>query len=89
MLPDERLGHSESGLKADIYLAGRNGVDAWAFRHAREYSIGGLRVRLAPPEYVIVRKLEFYREAGSHRRQPAVHELRAELARLAGDEPGG
>lgn len=31
----------------------------------RRYSIGGVEVRVAPPEYVITRKLEFYREGGS------------------------
>lgn len=30
----------------------------------------------------------FVQSSGAHSRQPAVHELRAELARLAGDEPG-
>ena len=74
--------HFESGLKADFYLSGRDEVHDWAFRHAREYSIGGLRVRLAPPEYVIVRKLEFYREAGSEKH---LRDIRSILA-VSGDQ---
>ncbi len=57
--------HHASGLKADVYLAGSDELHAWAFRNARRYSIGGVEVRVAPPEYVITRKLEFYREGGS------------------------
>ncbi len=59
--------HCPSGLKADIYLVGDDELHAWAFRNARHYSVGKLEVRVAPPEYVIVRKLEFYREGGSHK----------------------
>jgi len=69
--------HSESGLKADFFLAGRDPLHRWAFRHAREYAIGRLRVRLAPPEYVIVRKLEFYREGGSEKH---LRDIRSMLA---------
>lgn len=57
--------HHASGLKADVYLAGDDALHAWAFRRVRRYPVGKLEVRLAPPEYVIVRKLEFYREGGS------------------------
>ena len=39
----------------------------WAFRHSRHYSVGQLEIQVAPPEYVIVRKLEFYREGGSQK----------------------
>jgi hypothetical protein len=74
--------HFETGLKADFYLAGRDELHDWAFRHAREYAIGGLRVRLAPPEYVIVRKLEFYREGGSEKH---LRDIRSILA-VSGDE---
>jgi hypothetical protein len=44
---------------------GDDELHAWAFSRAREYQIGDLAVHVAPPEYVIVRKLEFYREGGS------------------------
>ena len=59
--------HPESGLKADFYLAKRDELDAWGFRNVREYTIENTRIRLAPPEYVIVRKLEFFREGGSEK----------------------
>jgi hypothetical protein len=59
--------HADSGLKADFYTAGREDLHAWAFRNARTYTIGGNPIRLAPPEYVILRKLEYYREGGSEK----------------------
>lgn len=59
--------HTDSGLKADLYTAGRDDMDAWAFRRPTKYSIKGTTINLAPPEYVIVRKLEFYREGGSEK----------------------
>jgi hypothetical protein len=57
--------HTTSGLKADFHTANRDELHAWAFRNVRRYPIKDLTIRLAPPEYVIVRKLEYYREGGS------------------------
>jgi len=59
--------HTSSGLKADFYLANRDELHGWAFRHLRRYSVHGQNIPLAPPEYVIVRKLEYYREGGSEK----------------------
>lgn len=71
------LIHAESGLKADFYPAGRDELHAWAFRHARSYSIGGGDISLAPPEYVIVRKLQYFREGRSEKH---LRDIRAMLA---------
>lgn len=68
---------SSLGLKADFYLAGRDPLHAWAFQNARDYLFEGTRVRLAPPEYVIVRKLEYFREGGSEKH---LRDIRAMLA---------
>jgi hypothetical protein len=57
--------HAGTGLKADFYTANRDELHAWAFRNARQYKIDETSICLAPPEYVIVRKLEYYREGGS------------------------
>ena len=59
--------HADSGLKADFYTAGREDLHAYAFRNARKYAAGETTISLAPPEYVIVRKLEYYREGGSEK----------------------
>jgi hypothetical protein len=61
------LIHHETGFKADIYVAGPDALTRWALSHRQNISLGDSIVWLAPPEYVIVHKLEFYREGGSER----------------------
>ena len=74
--------HADSGLKADFYTAGRDEVHAWAFQHTRHYYVRGMKISLAPPEYVIVRKLEYYREGGSDKH---LRDIRAMMA-VSGDQ---
>ena len=69
--------HNETGFKADVYLSGRDDFHAWAFRHARRFEYKGHHIRVAPPEYVIVRKLEYFREGGSEKH---LRDIRAMLA---------
>ncbi|HJR70529.1 MAG TPA: hypothetical protein VKA43_10850 [Gammaproteobacteria bacterium] len=69
--------HPKSGLKADFYTANRDDLHAWAFRNVREYTVAGRNIRLAPPEYVIVRKLEYFREGGSEKH---IRDIRSMLA---------
>jgi hypothetical protein len=57
--------HLASQFKADIYLAGRDPLHAWALAQRRRIDLGGSGAWIAPPEYVIVRKLEYLREGGS------------------------
>lgn len=38
---------------------------AWALEHRRRIDLAGAGAWIAPPEYVVVRKLEFLREGGS------------------------
>ncbi len=58
--------HHETGHKADIYMRGSDKLQCWGLEHRRRISIASEKALwLAPPEYVIVRKLEYYREGGS------------------------
>ncbi len=66
----ERRGHfnlivQSTGFKVDCYLAGRDPLHLWALPQRRWVEVGGERVCLAPPEYVIIRKLEYFKEGGS------------------------
>ena len=76
------LIHAESGLKADFYTVGRDELHAWAFRRIVSYSIGGRSISVAPPEYVILRKLEYFREGGSEKH---LRDIRAMMA-VSGDQ---
>lgn len=52
------LIHHSSQFKADIYLAGHDPLHAWALEHRRRISLGEGGAWIAPPEYVILRKLD-------------------------------
>jgi len=57
--------HHESGFKADLYPISNDPLHHWAFPRFRSIRHGGQNIRFAPPEYVILRKLEFFREGQS------------------------
>ena len=59
------LIHIPTSFKADVFTTGRDAFNAWAFRNKRSAEFEGETLVLAPPEYVIVRKLEYFREGGS------------------------
>jgi hypothetical protein len=59
--------HMETTFKADMYPTGRDEFNGWAFRNKRAVQFQGETLVLAPPEYVIVRKLEYFREGGSEK----------------------
>lgn len=61
------FGEPRLGLRADIYLAGDDPLDGWGLAHRRRETVGGEPVWIAPAEYVIVRKLEYYRDGGSEK----------------------
>ncbi|MGB8369762.1 MAG: hypothetical protein ACLPYZ_07710 [Limisphaerales bacterium] len=71
------LIHRDTGFKADMYPTGRDELNAWAFRGKRAVEFEGEMVMLAPPEYVIVRKLEYYREGNAEKH---LRDIRAMLA---------
>jgi hypothetical protein len=56
-----------TALRADVYLAGDDPFHAWALERRRRIEVEGLAIWLAPLEYVIVRKLEYFRASGSDR----------------------
>lgn len=54
-------------LKAAIYLVGSDLIQLWGMGDARILEIDNQKISFAPPEYVIIRKLEFYREGRSEK----------------------
>ena len=54
-----------TGMKADFYPICRDQLQSEALERRQTLEIGGIHISLAPPEYVIVRKLEYHREGGS------------------------
>lgn len=60
--------HRDTALRADVYLLGDDPLHAWAFeRRVRIPLEADVAIWLAPPEYVVVRKLQYYKESESDR----------------------
>ena len=60
--------HHDSGFKADFYLLGNDPLHAWAFSNKKRLAINDdLSVYVAPPEYVVIRKMQYYSEGGSEK----------------------
>ncbi len=60
--------HHDTGLKADLYLAGNEPLQAWGLAHRQQVEIGdGLAIWIAPIEYVILKKLDYFREGRSEK----------------------
>lgn len=73
------LIHHATGFKADVYIASDD-LHRWGLARRRAVTIEGTSVSVAPVEYVIVRKLEYFREGGS---QKHLRDIRGMLAMSA------
>jgi hypothetical protein len=60
------LIHHKTGFKADVYLEGSDPLHRWGLANRKRIQLSAdVSIWLAPAEYVIIRKLEFFREGGS------------------------
>ena len=73
------LIHQATGFKADLYMSGSDPLHQWGLSKARKVDVGGNTLVLAPPEYVILRKLQFFREGGSTKHLRDIHRMLANL----------
>lgn len=58
--------HLETGFKADIYFF-EDDLGLWAVKNRNKVEMDGCSVWIAPIEYVVIRKLEFFKEGGSEK----------------------
>jgi len=75
------LIHHTTGFKADVYIA-FDELHRWALAHRRVIEIDGLAIPVAPIEYVIVRKLEYYDEGKSEKHLRDIRGMLATSAEL-------
>lgn len=74
------LIYHETGFKADIYPDAADPFHQWAFENRKRIELGtNLALWLAPPEYVIIRKLEYFREGGSEKHLEDIAKMLAQL----------
>jgi hypothetical protein len=68
--------HFATGQKADFFPSRRHPYWQWAFGRRQVARVGDDEVWFAPPEYVILWKLEFFREGGGEKH---LHDIRGML----------
>ncbi|HXC24689.1 MAG TPA: hypothetical protein VNU46_02160 [Gemmatimonadaceae bacterium] len=73
------LIHHDTAFKADVYLAGDDPLHYWALDRREQIMVDEEPVWVAPPAYVILRKLQYFRDAGSPKH---LTDIRAMLAVL-------
>ncbi|MBK7107149.1 MAG: hypothetical protein IPH62_17895 [Ignavibacteriae bacterium] len=61
------LIHHETGFRADIYLIGDDKFQHWAMQNKVEVEFLGGFIYVAPIEYIIIKKMEFYKEGKSQK----------------------
>lgn len=61
------LLHLESNARADVYLAGRDALARRGLDARRVADLAGVRVPIAPAEYVVLQKLRFRQQGASER----------------------
>ena len=59
--------HFDSAFKADIYFTGNEQLLLWGMKNRKRWSAGNAEFWIAPPEYVIVKKLHYWAE-GHHQK---------------------
>src|SRR5262249_18424222 len=74
--------HTSTALKADVYTIGSDPLHHWTMDRRQSTTIDGERVWLAPPEYVVLRKLQYFRDGGSEKH---IRDVRAMLRQLGAD----
>lgn len=75
------ISHHDSTLRADVYVAGEDPLNAWALDRVVIRTIEGVDVRVAPIESVILGKLRYFRMGGSDRHLRDIHQM----VRVSGD----
>jgi len=71
----------QTGFKADIYPCS-DALHTWGLANARTFKIDDDEIPIAPPEYVIIRKLQFFREGGSEKHLRDISRMIAASSRL-------
>jgi hypothetical protein len=59
--------HLETGFRADCYMMGEDQLHHWGMSSRTKLNFEGESIWVAPAEYVILRKLEYYRDGKSEK----------------------
>ena len=59
--------HHNTGFKADIYFVGKDPLQLWALQNINEIEFMNSKLPVAPIEYIIIKKLIYFREGNSYK----------------------
>ena len=65
-----------TSLRADVYCLGDDPLEAWAIDRRGSVRIADTAIHVAPIEYVILRKLQYYRQSSSDRHLTDIRAMR-------------
>ena len=74
--------HRDTALRADVYLLDDEPLHQWGFERRKPIPVGRATMWIAPIEYVILRKLQYFRDSGSDRHLRDI----AHMCRISPDE---
>ena len=72
----------KTGKKADLYPLGSDSLHRWGFARRLQVNLEGMQLWVAPREYVIIRKLQFYEEGKSEKH---IRDIKSML-KISGEE---
>ena len=75
------VSHHDTTMRADVYLAGDDALNAWALDRRVIRQVDDQAVKVAPIEAVILGKLRYYRLGKSDRHLRDIHQM----LRISGD----
>ncbi len=70
---------NNTSFKADIYLKSKDKLHEWAFSNRQKRKIDDDKIYFAPPEYVIIRKLIYYKESSSEKHVDDIRKMMKQL----------
>ena len=73
--------HRDTALRADVYLFGNDPLHVWALDHRQRLPLEAMEIWVAPLEYVVLRKLQYYEASQSDRHLRDI----AMMLRISGD----
>lgn len=74
--------HHQTSMRADVYIAGDDALNAWSFAHKVVRRIDDDEVFMAPIEAVMLSKLRYYQMGKSDRHLRDIHQM----LRISGDQ---
>lgn len=78
--------HHDTGFKADIYFVGEDSLQQWALESSTKIDFHNLKLPIAPPEYIIVQKLLFYKEGKAYKHLDDIKGIVKQSSKLINEE---